>query len=122
MSNSDWPSERVMLAINAFNEAVRDDALIGAQAMVDIGRFVVTENNAVPVEPAVALKELNEAIREAIEAVRMEAYKTPRFIDRAADALADAATELVRRNIVDSRSPLGDALLDYIQERSERST
>lgn len=47
------------------------------------------------------------------------------FVDqRAADRLADEVAVLVRRKIIDARSPAGDALLDYREpppsERSDR--
>ncbi len=35
------------------------------------------------------------------------------FTKRAADALADAVASLIERGIIGSRSPAGDALLDY---------
>ena len=80
---------------------------------------------ALGAEPGGTLRRLPNTRAEAAEArvKELEAKLSP-FSRRAADALADEVAVLIRRTIIDARSPAGDALIDYREppqtERSER--
>lgn len=53
-----------------------------------------------------------EALRARVRELEAAAPRKP-FDVRCADALADEVAALVRRKVIDSRSPAADALLDY---------
>lgn len=66
------------------------------------------------IEKLTTLDELTE--RHARAAAELETYRTKGagpWEKRAADRLADEVNVLVRRKIIDARSPAADALLDY---------
>ena len=54
-----------------------------------------------------------KALEKDLDATRQYAETFSPFTRRAADALADEVEVLVKTGVIDSRSPAGDALLDY---------
>lgn len=65
------------------------------------------------------LRAEREVLLAQLDALRKEPLRTMK--DRAADHLADEVQVLVQRRVIDSRSPAGDALLDYREPvRSKR--
>jgi hypothetical protein len=59
-------------------------------------------------ECAACVREERDALLEEIRRFRLDP-----FVIRCADRLADEVAALVRRRVIDSRSPAADALLDY---------